>query len=104
MSETRELTGPLVRMYRQAGALAFRMQSGQVKVRGAWMHLCPAGTADVLVFPRNLPVTWVETKQAGASTAKERVQAQAEFAEQVRAMGHRYLKVRSIDEGMEALR
>lgn len=104
MSETSELTGPLLRMYRKAGALAFRMQSGRVKVARGWLMLHAEGTADLLVFPRHAPPTWVETKTPHGKTAKERAKNQAEFAELVRQNGHRYMLVRTIDEGLEALR
>ena len=102
MSETRELTGPLVRMLKQMGIIAFRMQSGQVRVRGAWMHLCPEGTADILCFPRG-PVTWIETKLPKGSTAKSRKETQAAFRESVEAIGHRYILATSIDEVLKAL-
>lgn len=100
MSETSELTGPLVKMYQQAGAIAFRMNSGKVKVRGGWMQLAPNGTSDILVFPVSGPVTWVETKIKNGKQNED----QLEFELRVKMFGHRYILARTIDEGMEALK
>jgi hypothetical protein len=100
MSETSELTGPLISALRDAGAWPIRMQSGRVRVRGGWMMLAPAGTADILCFPQRKPITWIETKTlAGELRGK-----QEEFRERVVGWGHRYIVARSIDEGLEALR
>ena len=104
MSETREITGPLIRMIRQTGAMAIRMQSGIVKVKGGWMNLCEEGTADILVFRYKRPVAWLETKDPDGTTKKTRREAQAAFQRDVEALGHEYYKVTSIDHGLEALR
>ena len=103
MSETSELTGPLVKMYQQAGAIAFRMNSGKVKVRGGWMQLHSAGTADILCFPRGR-VLWLETKDSKGHTNKEQVEAQAAFRDKVLEIGHEYFRITSIDQGLEAVR
>jgi hypothetical protein len=104
MSETSELTGPLLKIYKEAGAMAYRMQCGRLRVRGGWMVFAEEGTADLLVFPRHGGVVWVETKDPTGKTAKERAEAQARFREKVEAMHHRYIRATTIDEGMEALR
>ena len=103
MSEQTSLTGPLKKMYEQAGAMCFRMQSGKIPIGKRWIHLCDEGTADLLVFPRIGPVTWVETKDPNGSTPKARREQQQAFRERVEAIGHRYLRVTTIDEGMQAL-
>lgn len=103
MSETGELTGPLRKIYEQAGALVFRMQAGRVKVRGGWMQLCPEGTADLLVFPRNGGTWWVETKHPKSRTDRVRAEKQAEFQQKVEALGHKYIKPTTIDEGLQAI-
>ena len=36
MSESSEITAPLITMIRQMGIFAERMNSGKVKVRGGW--------------------------------------------------------------------
>jgi hypothetical protein len=100
MSETRELTGPLIRMLRQTGAIAIRMQAGKVKVRGGWMYLAPAGCADILCFRPGAPVTWIETKSL---TGKLR-EAQESFRRDVEALGHRFITARTLDEGLDALK
>lgn len=98
MSETTTLTGPLIKMLRQAGVKTFRMQSGKVKVAGGWMYLCPNGTADILCFPRGQPV-WVETKLQG----KDQSEDQCRFQEDMEVLGHRYIVARTLDEGLAAL-
>ncbi len=103
MSETSSLTGPLRKMYEQAGALVFRMQSGKIPMAGRWIHLCEEGTADLLVFPRKGGVCWVETKDPNGKTDKARKEAQNRFRERVEALGHTYLRVTTIDEGMRAI-
>ena len=104
MSETSSLTAPLRKMYEQAGALVFRMPVGKLQKGKHWIQLCDEGTADLLVFPRQGPVTWVETKDPEGTTKKTRKEKQAAFRERVEAMGHRYLLVKTIDEGLEALK
>lgn len=83
-----------------AGAHIFfrRIQSGKVKVRGGWMQLAPEGTADIVVFPANGMPRWIELKAPNCTTAKARKKAQAAFAAQVRALGHRYRLCESLDE------
>ena len=90
-------------MYEQAGALCFRMQAGKLRIGSYWIHLCKEGTADLLVFPRTGPVTWVETKDPAGTTKKSRREQQEAFRARVEALGHRYLLVKTIDQGMEAL-
>lgn len=102
MSETSELTGPLIKMLRQAGVLTFRMQSGRVKVRGGWMMLCEAGTADILCFPKGKPC-WIETKAVKRESHKAQREAQDAFRELVEGQGMRYVYARTIDEGLAAL-
>jgi len=104
MGETKDLTGPLLKMLKQMGVEAFRMQSGALQKGPYWIHLCPEGTADILCFPRNRPVTWLETKDPAGATRKSRKEAQAAFRERVEALGHKYVIARTIDEGLEALR
>jgi hypothetical protein len=103
MSETSQLTGPLQKMFEQAGALCFRMQAGKIPIGRRWIHLCPNGTADLLVFPRIGPATWVECKDPAGSTKKSRREQQQAFRERVESLGHRYLLVKTIDEGLAAL-
>lgn len=80
MSETSEITGPLVKMLRQMGIFTLRLNSGKVRVRGAWMQLCPIGTADVVCFQRNR-VIWLECK----TLKGELRESQKEFRESVLA-------------------
>jgi hypothetical protein len=76
-----------------------RLNSGQARVQGGVIPLCPEGTADFVVFRCAGLVTWLELKKPGKdTTAKSRTLKQAEFAEKVRALGHFYYIVRSMDE------
>ena len=104
MSETSTLTGPLLAMYEQAGALAFRMQSGRIQKGRNWIWMCKEGTADILVFPRKGGIVWVETKDAKGTTHKRRREKQDEFRVLVESMGQRYIRATSLDEGMQALK
>ena len=90
-------------MLEQTGAVVFRMQSGKIPMRGRWIHLCPEGTADLLCFPRSGGVVWIETKAPKGRTAKEQLEAQEAFRQRVEAVGHRYIKAFTIDEGLRAL-
>ena len=109
MSETKDLTTPLINALNQTGGWAERMNSGIARKGKYTVHLHGKGTADILFFPRPNPlngvvkVIWIETKQPKGSTHKEQVQAQANFKEKVESLGHYYLRVTSIQECMEAL-
>jgi hypothetical protein len=102
MSETSEITGPLVKMIRQIGILCERMNSGKVKVRGGWMQLHSPGTADILCFPRGR-VVWFETKKIDGHTNPEQIENQDEFKRKVTELGHEYYRITSIDEGLAIL-
>lgn len=101
MSETSEITGPLVKMLRQMGIVTLRLNSGKVKVRGGWMQLCPEGTPDILCFARDTgaPV-WIETKALKGNLREKQVEMRARLL----ALGHKYHEVRSIDAGLDAVR
>lgn len=103
MSESSELTGPLVTAIRQCGVMCERMNSGKVRVRGGWMQLHADGTADILAFPRGR-VVWLECKKLKGTTRKETADNQAEFKRKVEALGHFYYRVTSIEEGLAAVR
>jgi hypothetical protein len=102
-------------MLNQSGGMALRMNSGTAKRGKYWIMLHEPGTADILFFPRSwmfsvfngprpeCPV-WIETKQPKGHTNPEQVEAQAQFKATVEALGHRYIRATTIDEGLEALR
>ena len=99
MSEQSEITGPLVKMLRQMGIFTLRLNSGKVRVRGGYMHLCPEGTADILCWPKGR-TCWLETK-ASKGMMRDK---QMEFRDTVTSLGHEYHAVRSIDAGLDAVR
>lgn len=83
MNETRDITGPLKRAIESLPyCTAHRLQSGRVKVRGAWMHLEREGTPDLLALLSTgdappLPV-YFETKapKKGATAVQLKVHAE----------------------------
>jgi hypothetical protein len=109
MSENKDLTRPLIDALNRTGGLAMRMNSGRVRVKGGFMQLHEKGTADILFFPRPRSVgqyaeapVWIETKSGHSN--REQIENQAAFREKVEALGHRYIRATTIDEGLEALR
>ena len=102
MSETSEITRPLLQILKQIGILSFRMQSGVLKKGNNYIHMCEKGTADILCFPRGR-VVWLETKKPKGHTNKEQIENQAEFKRKVTELGHEYYRITSIDEGLSVL-
>lgn len=99
MSETSELTGPAIKMLKQMGIWATRLQAGKVRVRGGWMQLCPTGTPDVLCRPSGR-VVWIETKLGKYGQSVE----QLEFEHLAKEWGDEYHLCRTLDEVLEAIR
>ncbi len=84
-----------------AGAFAFRVQAGKVKVRGGYMTLCPPGTPDILVVvPPNGHLLGLECK---AITGELR-ESQIAWSAKARARGVTVETVRSVDEALTAYR
>lgn len=102
MSETRAITTPILEALRKAGILAFRMNSGKVRVRGGFVHMAKKGTADILCFPSRRAV-WIETKDPKGATAKEQRDAQGAFRDEVLALGHIYIRATCWDDVVENL-
>jgi hypothetical protein len=108
MSETSEITRPLIDALNQTGGMALRMNSGKVKVARGFVQLHEEGTADILFFPRRiwtgtttLAPVWIETKDPKGKTAKKRVEKQAAFKAKVEALGHRYFMATSVQQGLD---
>jgi hypothetical protein len=120
--EHADLTRPLINALNETGGLALRMNSGKVRVRGGFMQLHEKGTADILFFPRSRQESakptlrplnwfiehgqpiWIETKNVKKDYHKEQQKAQEEFRIKVEALGHRYIRAMTIDEGLAALK
>ena len=112
MSETSELTRPLIDELNKMGGLAMRMNSGKVRVKGGFMQLHGKGTADILFFPKESapyypdcipPPVWIETKNYRRDSHKAQREAQEAFRARVEALGHRYIHAITIEEGLAAL-
>jgi hypothetical protein len=71
-----------------------RLNSGIIKSGRRFIHLCPAGTADIVVFCPD--VRWIELKRG--KTNREQKEAQDAFRERMEAIGHRYLRATTLDE------
>lgn len=95
MTPETKLKGEVQDLLTVYGMFWMRLQSGMVKVRGAWMHLCPTGTADLVVFPnKGFGVGWIEVKTLKGPQRK----SQEEFQAKAEAAGHPYLIARSADD------
>ena len=107
MSETSEITRPLIDALNQTGGMALRMNCGTIRLPGRTIKLHDKGTADILFFPRlnNLngvvKVIWLENKVGKyGQNADQRL-----FQLNVEAQGHRYILATSVQQGLdEALR
>lgn len=78
-----------------------RMNTGVIRKGSRFIHLCPEGTADLMVCKFWRPyvwVLWIELKDPNGSTAKKRQMAQAAFRDEVVSLGHRYAICESLDE------
>ena len=103
MSETQSTTRPIQEALEKAGYFCMRLNSGVAKVAGRRIRLCPKGTADLLVCPPYKMPIWCETKTVGGRTNPEQVKAQADFAYKVESLGHRYIRVTSLDDVLGVL-
>ena len=100
MSETSTIVTPaLCALNGIPGVWARRLQSGQVKVRGAWMHLGAKGAPDFFAVVRGRAV-FFEAKLAGEKTTPEQV---AEHRRIARA-GAQTFVVRSVREAVDVVR
>ena len=105
MSETSEITRPLIDALNVTGGMAMRMNSGTLRLPGRTIKMHDKGTADILFFPRqnenqnyyNNPARpcWLETKIGkNGQTADQRL-----FQLKVEALGHRYILATSEEQG-----
>ena len=102
--------------------LAYRMNTGAVKLDDRFMRFGVPGMADILAFPMQMPVSgmvcefgkspifkrafvhdrfvvWIEVKTAIGRQSP----LQKSFQTQVEAAGHRYILARSLDAVIEAI-
>ena len=104
MSETSNVTKPILEALTKAGYFCMRLNSGSARIGKYWVKLCPPGTADILLCPPFAAPIWVETKAAKGHTNPEQIKAQAEFAYKVETIGHQYVRATSLDDVLEVLR
>lgn len=77
--------------------LAYRMNTGAVKLETRLVRFGVKGMADILAFPTRCSVPsvlWIEVKSATGKQSPE----QKSFEAQVRKAGHAYVVARSIDD------
>lgn len=103
MSETGNVTAPILAALTKAGYFCMRLNSGMAKIGRHYVKLCPKGTADILLCPPFQPCVWIETKTEKGHTNPEQVKAQAEFAFRVEALGHSYLRATKLDDVLAVL-
>lgn len=78
--------------------LAFRMNSGVMRIGRRFVRFGVPGMADVLAFPGC--VLWIEAKAAEGRQSAE----QASFQRQVEREGHSYIVARSSDDVLQWLK
>ena len=104
MSETTGVTKPIQDALTKAGYFCMRLNSGLIKSGKRFIRLCPAGTADLVLFlPERTPV-WIETKSLKGKTNPEQLQAQGAFRERVERLAHTYVRATCLDDVLEVLR
>lgn len=104
MTETADITRPIVDALKQMGWMAIRLNSGTAKKGKYFIKLCPAGTPDIVAFKAGEPVTWVETKAPRDLKRKgDTADAQADFRERVLAINHRHIRATCLDDVLRAL-
>jgi len=87
--------------------LAFRMQTGAIKLEKRFIRFGVPGMADILACPQMLcddgdwrpSFLWIEVKAGSRQSVLQR-----SFQEQVEEQGHRYIVAKSIDDVEAALR
>lgn len=105
MSETKNVTKPILEALTKAGYFAMRLNSGRIKSRsGGWIMLCPEGTADLVIYPHKCLPVWIETKDPKGRTAKDQLEAQARFRETVQSLGHSYVRATCLDDVLTIIR
>jgi len=103
MSETSNLTGPILEALTKAGIFAMRLNSGTAKRGRYYIKLCPPGTADVVAFMPNR-VIWVETKEPRDLNRKgSTADAQGAFRATVEMLGHTYVRATCLADVMRVL-
>lgn len=73
-----EISKAIGEQLNQLGVYNLRLNSGKVKVRGGWMHLCPEGTPDRLVLLNGRAI-FVEVKQPGEKPTPEQIACHEEI-------------------------
>lgn len=89
------LQAAIVEALQRAGRIVIRVQSGQVRVRGGWMHLAPKGTPDLYVVGWG----WLETKTEDGKLSPEQERMHALIG----GAGELITVVRSVAEALLAV-
>ena len=104
MSETGSITKPIQDALTNAGYFCMRLNSGLIKSGKRFIRLCPAGTADLVLFPPNRLPIWIETKSLKGRTNPEQLQAQGAFRERVERLSHIYIRATCLDDVLNELK
>ena len=97
MTPEGQIKSDITKALKQMGFEVFRIQCGQVKVKGGWLHGAPNGTADLMI-PVTLSavapaILWLETKTREGQLSEEQ-----KCFKRSRRSGQYYLLARSVDD------
>lgn len=99
MSAERDIKREILAVLHAHGIIAFRVHSGQVRVRRGWMHLAPAGTPDIVaIVPPHGRFLGLEVKTEDGTERP----GQLDFAKGARRHGAAVVTVRSSREAIAA--
>lgn len=104
MSETSEVTRPLLDALHALNIYAVRTHSGRVRIRGGWMHLGPKGTPDISGYFADGRGFVIETKKScrdGCSC--DSCSAQRETRKELERRNVLYVFARSVDAALVGL-
>jgi hypothetical protein len=94
MSETKDIVGPILDAFRQCGIFALRMNAGKISKGKRWITLAPAGTPDIVVYPRGQMPLWIECKLPTGKYASDQV----DMAIKLTGLGHKVMRITSPDQ------
>lgn len=76
-----------------------RLNSGRVRVKGGYVHLCEPGTPDILVMLPHQRVCWLEAKTRDGVVEDDQIEWHAEAV----ALGHTVHVVRDVQQAVDVV-